>query len=127
MVDSLVKSGQTSEELIYQKSFGLKDDLSGHQNTPAVLEVDDSGDTNSSTSEKESNDSGEKSKFSNSARPKNEDAKINEKEKTVKRKSPQSIELVFVFPRMAIYYLTILHRLVCSLVMWTHTMDCCCM
>ncbi|XP_060864181.1 serine/threonine-protein kinase RIO1 [Metopolophium dirhodum] len=71
---SLVKSGQTSEDLIYQKIVGLKDDLSGPQNTPAILEDDDSDDTNSSTSEKESIDSDEKSKFSNSARPKNEDA-----------------------------------------------------
>jgi len=70
----LVKSGQTSEDLIYQKIVGLKDDLSGPQNTPAILEDDDSDDTNSSTSEKESIDSDEKSKFSNSARPKNEDA-----------------------------------------------------
>jgi len=70
----LVKSGQTSEDLIYQKIVGLKDDLSGPQNTPAILEDDDSDDTNSSTSEKESIGSDEKSKFSNSARPKNEDA-----------------------------------------------------
>jgi len=70
----LVKSGQTSEELIYQKIVGLKDDLSGPQNTPAILENDDSDDTNSSKSENESIDSGEKSKFSNSARPRNEDA-----------------------------------------------------
>jgi len=69
----LVKSGQTSEDLIYQKIVGLKDDLSGPQNTPAILEDDDSDDTNS-TSEKESIVSDEKSKFSNSARPKNEDA-----------------------------------------------------
>lgn len=68
-----MKSGQTSEDLIYQKIVGLKDDLSGPQNTPAILE-DDCDDTNSSTSEKESIDSDEKSKFSNSARPKNEDA-----------------------------------------------------
>lgn len=70
----MVKSGQTSEELIYQKIVGLKDDLSGPQNTPAILENDDSDDTNSSKSENESIDSGEKSKFSNSARPRNEDA-----------------------------------------------------
>jgi len=71
----LVKSGQTSEDLIYQKIVGLKDDLSGPQNTPAILEDDDdSDDTNSSTSEKENTDSDEKSKFTNSARPKNEDA-----------------------------------------------------
>lgn len=70
----MVKSGQTSEDLIYQKIVGLKDDLSGPQNTPAILEDDDSDDGNSSTSEKESIDSDEKSKFSNSARPKNEDA-----------------------------------------------------
>jgi RIO kinase 1 len=70
----LVKSGQTSEDLIYQKIVGLKDDLSGPQNTPAILEDDDSDDTNSSASENESIDSDEKSKFTNSARPKNEDA-----------------------------------------------------
>lgn len=69
----MVKSGQTSEDLIYQKIVGLKDDLSGPQNTPAILEDDDSDDTNS-TSENESIGSDEKSKFSNSARPKNEDA-----------------------------------------------------
>lgn len=70
----MVKSGQTSEDLIYQKIVGLKDDLSGPQNTPAILENDDSDDTSSSTSETESIDCDEKSKFSNSARPKNEDA-----------------------------------------------------
>jgi len=70
----LVKSGQTSEDLIYQKIVGLKDDLSGPQNTPAILKDHDSDDTSSSTSETESIDCEEKSKFSNSARPKNEDA-----------------------------------------------------
>jgi len=69
----LVKSGQTSEDLIYQKIVGLKDDLSGPQNTPAILEDDDS-DSSNSISEDESVGSNEKSKFSNSARPKNEDA-----------------------------------------------------
>lgn len=68
----MIKSGQTSEDLIYQKIVGLKDDLSGPQNTPAILENDDCDSTNS-TSEEESIDSDEKSKFSNSARPKNED------------------------------------------------------
>jgi len=37
----LVKSGQTSEDLIYQKIVGLKDNLSGPQNTPAIFEDDD--------------------------------------------------------------------------------------
>lgn len=69
----MVKSGQTSEDLIYQKIVGLKDDLSGPQNTPAILEDDDS-DSSNSISEDESVGSNEKSKFSNSARPKNEDA-----------------------------------------------------
>lgn len=70
----MIKSGQTSEDLIYQKIVGLKDDLSGPQNTPAILENDDCNSTDDSTSDEESIDSDEKSKFSNSARPKNEDA-----------------------------------------------------
>jgi len=69
----LVKSGQTSEDLIYQKIVGLKDDLSGPQNTPAILQDDDS-DCSNSMSEDESVGSNERSKFFNSARPKNEDA-----------------------------------------------------
>lgn len=68
-----MKSGLTSEDLIYQKIVGLKEDLSGPQNIPVILENDDSDGTNSSSSE-ESDGSDEKSKFSNSARPKNEDA-----------------------------------------------------
>ncbi|KAL4090701.1 hypothetical protein QTP88_025488 [Uroleucon formosanum] len=53
-------SNIAGEELIYQKIAGPKDDLSGPQNTPAILEDDDFDDTNSSTSEKESIVSGEK-------------------------------------------------------------------
>jgi len=37
----LVKSGQTSEDLIYQKIVEQKDNLSGLQNTPAILEDGD--------------------------------------------------------------------------------------
>lgn len=69
----MVKSGQTNEDLIYQKIVGLKEDLSGPQNTPAILKDDDC-DSSDSISEEESIGSDEKSKFSNSARPKNEDA-----------------------------------------------------
>lgn len=58
--------------MIYQKIVGLKEDLSGPQNTPAILENDDS-DSSSCTTEENSADLNEKSKFSNSARPKNED------------------------------------------------------
>jgi len=72
----LVKSGQTSEDLIYQKIVGLKEDLSGPQNIPSILENNnDNDDSANSISEEESNDSDEeKSKFTNSARPKNENA-----------------------------------------------------
>lgn len=69
----MVKSGQTSEDLIYQKIVGLKDDLSGPQNIPTILEDDDC-DSNVNISENESIGSNGKSKFSSSARPKNEDA-----------------------------------------------------
>ena len=69
-----MKSGLTSEDLIYQKIVGLKDDLSGPQNIPSILEDENYDDTKSSISEKESIDSDKKSKFCNSARPKNEDA-----------------------------------------------------
>lgn len=70
----MVKSGKTSEDLIYQKIVGLKDDLSGPQNIPAILE-DDNYDSSISISEDESSEESyeEKSKFSNSSRPKNED------------------------------------------------------
>lgn len=69
----MIKSGQTSEDLIYQRIVGLKDDLSGPQNTPTILKNDDS-DSSISISENESDGSEEKSKFHNSARPKNEDS-----------------------------------------------------
>lgn len=70
---SLVKSGLTNEDLIYQKIVGLKEDLSGPQNKPTILNDDDC-DSSDSLSGEESIGSNEKSKFSNSARPKNEDA-----------------------------------------------------
>lgn len=69
-----MKSGNTGEDLIYQKIVGLKEDLSGPQNTPVILENDDSSDGTYCSSGEESDGSNEKSKFSNSARPKNEDA-----------------------------------------------------
>lgn len=69
----MVKSGQTSEDLIYQKIVGLKEDLSGPQNTPAILEDDDC-DSMASFSEEGSENFNDKSKFTNSARPKNEDS-----------------------------------------------------
>ncbi|XP_050420622.1 serine/threonine-protein kinase RIO1 [Adelges cooleyi] len=68
---SLVKSGQTGEDLIYQKIVGLKEDLSGPQNIPTILENDSN--VSSSASETESDYSEEESKFINSSRPKNED------------------------------------------------------
>lgn len=72
---SLVKSGQSREDLIYQKIVGLKEDLSGPQNTPALLENKDGESTNDTSEEEEDIDTDEeKSKFANSARPKNEDA-----------------------------------------------------
>lgn len=70
----MVKSGQTNEDLIYQKIVGLKEDLSGPQNKPAILKDDDCDTSDSLSEGEESIDSDEKSKFTNSARPKNEDA-----------------------------------------------------
>lgn len=67
----MVKSGQTHENLIYQKIVGFKEDLSGPQNIPELL--DDGSDGTISTSEEDNIDSDEKSKFCNSARPKYED------------------------------------------------------
>lgn len=53
--------------------MGLKEDLSGPQETPAILK--DDGESTDNISDEESIDSDEeKSKFANSARPKNEDA-----------------------------------------------------
>lgn len=68
----MVKSGQTSEDLIYQKIVGLKEDLSGPQNTPAILK--DDGESTDESDEESIDSDEEKSKFANSARPKNEDA-----------------------------------------------------
>jgi hypothetical protein len=63
--------------LIYQKFFGLKDDLSGPQNTPVLFKNDDT-DSSSTISEENSVNLDEKSKFYDSARPKNEDTEANE-------------------------------------------------
>lgn len=62
--------------MIYQKIVGLKEDLSGPQNTPTILENKDDESTNDSSEEEEEDidTDEEKSKFANSARPKNEDA-----------------------------------------------------
>ncbi|XP_050545817.1 serine/threonine-protein kinase RIO1-like [Daktulosphaira vitifoliae] len=69
---NLIKSGQTTEELIYQKIVGLKDDLSGPQNIPAILDnVISSASSNISDFDNESSE--ETSNFVNSARPKDED------------------------------------------------------
>lgn len=69
----MIKSGQTSEDLIYQKLVGLKEDLSGPQSIPTILKNDDC-DSSISISENESDGFEEKSKFYNSSRPKNEDS-----------------------------------------------------
>ncbi|XKL63291.1 hypothetical protein PGB90_005655 [Kerria lacca] len=90
---NLVKSG-VNESLIYQKIVGLKDDLSGPQNIPSILnsEPDDS-EISSSESEKLDNEcvaENEQSKFINSARPKHETTE--EKKKRKKEVKEQKAE-----------------------------------
>lgn len=71
---NLVKSGNATENLIYQKIVGLKEDLSGPQETPTLLDASssESGDSSDSNSDNESEDENQPTKFVNSARPKGE-------------------------------------------------------
>ena len=74
---NLVKSGATEENLIYQKVVGLKDDLSGPQSVPDLLDDDasESSDYDDAASENHSSESEDQSsKFVNSSRPSNETA-----------------------------------------------------
>lgn len=68
---NLIKSGSTNDNLIYHKMVGFKEDLSGTQNKPSLLESESE---KSEASEIDSNTDDEEtgSKFVNSARPKNE-------------------------------------------------------
>ncbi len=70
---NLVKFGNLDQNLIYQKIVGLKEDLSGPRDKPALL--DSNSDTEDET--ESSNDSeaeGKPKKFVNSSRPKEETA-----------------------------------------------------
>ena len=69
---NLIKSGGAEENLIYQKLVGLKDDLSGPQDKPSILNSSDESDESETESESESSDENKPSKFINSARPKGE-------------------------------------------------------
>ncbi|XP_065223898.1 serine/threonine-protein kinase RIO1 [Planococcus citri] len=92
---NLVKSGNT-DNLIYQKIVGLKEDLSGPLNIPTLLnnQSDESSDSSSDDESDSKENEPEGSKFINSSRPKNETAeekKLRKKEskdqKAEKRKT----------------------------------------